>query len=330
VANIAVLGLGSWGSALAHHLARNNHTVFAWDRDPSIVAGINTTRKNPRYVSQWEIDSRVLATNDLNILREVSMVVLALPAVAMEHSALLLKNAKSDALIVSGVKGLEAKTIHTPLQYLIEQGFERDRLVTFSGPSFARDLLEGHPVGIVSASTSEAAAEETAKCFYSPTMRVYTSNDTIGVELGGALKNVIAIAAGLSDGLGFGESSRSGIITRGLVEMTKLAKACGAQQETLSGLTGLGDLIMTATSRNSRNWTVGFRLGGGEKLSTILATLGSVAEGVTTTPLMGALAKRYGVTCMIRDGVEEILAEKIAAHEIVGRLINRPIKREFS
>lgn len=217
----------------------------------------------------------------------------------------------------------------TPLQYLEERIKAPLSYGVLSGPSFAKDVVQGRPCGVVAASRDETTARRIAELFSSESMKVYVSLDPLGVELGGAVKNVIALAAGLSDGLGFGESARAGLITRGLAEIMRLAEAMGAKRETLAGLSGLGDLSMTASSPTSRNYTVGFRLGKGEKLSDILFDLGSVAEGVHTAPIVMKLALRYSVEVPICEQVNQLLLGKSTPKELVRNLMARPLRSEF-
>ena len=233
-------------------------------------------------------------------------------------------------VIVSATKGLEKDSGLTPLSYAAEKlKLARDTLAVISGPSFASDLIAGHPISIVASSSSEALAQEVATTLSNESLRVYTSTDPLGVELGGILKNVIAIAAGVSDSLEYGPSARAALITRGLAEMAALATAMGANFKTLSGLSGLGDLLMTATESQSRNRAVGLQLGKGAKLSAVIASLGSTAEGVSSAPLVQRLAQEKGVAVPITDQVVRLLRGEVVPGELTKALMNRPLRREF-
>jgi len=328
VSDVAVLGLGNWGTALAHHLATAGHNVLGWTIEPEIERGIAATGRNPRFLSGVALSPRLTATQDLHRALERRLIVLAVPSAAL-GDVLPKLVAAPQTIFVSAVKGIETSSLQTPLQYARTIFPDRYSFAVLSGPSFARDVAAGRPCGVVAASTDEGVAREVAETFNSESMRVYLSTDPLGVEIGGITKNVIALAAGVSDGLGLGDSARAGLITRGLAEMMRLGVAMGARMETLAGLSGLGDLSMTATSDLSRNRTVGLRLGRGEQLTDIIASLGSVAEGVTTTPLVLELAKRYQVEMPITDHVARLLRGEETPQELVRSLIARPLRREF-
>jgi glycerol-3-phosphate dehydrogenase (NAD(P)+) len=234
-----------------------------------------------------------------------------------------------DCLVISAIKGLERESVLTPLQFAEKTALPAKALVVLSGPSFSKDVLARSPVGVVAASKSPQAAQQVAELFTNDCMKVYTSNDPLGVELGGSLKNVIAVAAGVSDGMGLGDSSRAGIITRGLAEIMRLATAMGADRMTLSGLSGLGDLAMTASSDTSRNRQVGLGLGRGKALAQVLKEVGTVAEGVVTAPLMLNLAKRFSVEVPISYFVSELIAGRTTPMEMRKALLSRSIKQEF-
>jgi glycerol-3-phosphate dehydrogenase (NAD(P)+) len=232
--------------------------------------------------------------------------------------------------IVSATKGLEPSSGLTPLSYLREKlGHDDNSLCVVSGPSFAADLAAGRPLSLVSASQSLTTANAVASLFSGSTVRVYTSTDALGVEVGGIFKNVIAIAAGISDALELGPSARAGIISRGLAEMVRLSVAMGAEAQTLTGLSGLGDLIMTATENQSRNRTVGLRLGKGESIQEIIDSLGAIAEGVATAPLILSLAKKLSVDTPITEQISSLVSGDLSARQVASNLMNRPRKNEF-
>lgn len=328
MANIGVVGLGNWGTALAQHLARSGHRVIGWAREPEIVDGITKTHHNPLALSEVELSPNLVPTGDLNLTASQDFVVLVVSSSALKSTISSLK-LKPTSVLVSAVKGLDSESLETPLQlatHLLPKG---TKLACISGPSFARDVVADKPCSVVSASKDDSTAQAVAEIFSARSFRVYTSTDPLGVELGGVLKNVIALAAGVSDGLGLGDSARTAVITRGLHEITRLAVAMGAQERTLSGLSGLGDLVMTASSDLSRNRTVGVRLGKGEKLDSILKSLGSVAEGVRTAEIVEKLSNRYQVQMPISEHVLKLIRGSITPQQLIAGLISRPIKSEY-
>lgn len=325
---ISVLGLGNWGTALANHLALKGHDVLGWSIEPDVVAGITSTGRNIRFLSTAQLSPNLKATSALEDALRRDVIVVAVPSMALTDLIPKL-TAPTGALVVSAVKGVEEVTLATPLTHIEALHPERYRLAVLSGPSFARDVVVQRPCGVVAASREESVARAVAELFTSDSMKVYISTDPLGVEIGGITKNVIALAVGVSDGIGLGDSARAGLITRGLAEMMRLAEAMGADRQTLAGLSGLGDLSMTATCDTSRNRTVGLRLGNGEKLDQIVASLGSVAEGVSSTPLVMKLAERYKVEMPITAHVSKLLHNEMTPAELVKSLVTRPMRREF-
>lgn len=324
--NIVVLGVGNWGTALGNHLAKKGFSVIGITDNAHIAESINKTHRNPLCLSEFLLEENFLVTTDTKPASEAEVVLVVVPSSVLPDA---LKGIfiKKDAVVVSAIKGFIRDTLLTPLQYC--RTVISNKLAVISGPSFAKDIISGKPAGVVSASEDESTARQVAEIFGSSKLKVYVSTDPLGVELGAAVKNVISIAAGVSDGLGFGESARAGIITRGLAEMMRLAQAMGADLTTLSGLSGLGDLAMTASSELSRNHTVGLRLGKGESLDTILNSLGSVSEGVSTAPLVLELAKKYKVEMPISSHVDMLIKGRITPKEMADLLMSRPLKKEF-
>lgn len=323
---ISVVGLGAWGSALAIHCARLGHSVIGWNRDLKFVEGVNQSRHIKVANQSIQTPTNFTATSNLSDLDETDLTIVALPARAWGE---VLPKVKAKA-VISATKGLERETNATPLSYAHAAcGFAVDHLAVLSGPSFASDLVAGRPISVVAGSSSEGLATLIANSLSSPAFRVYTSSDPLGVELGGILKNIIAIVAGVSDSLGYGPSTRAAIISRGLHEMTEIALALGAKERTLSGLSGLGDLVMTATEDQSRNRSVGLRLGRGEKLSDIVSALGATAEGVLTAPLALSLAERHNISAPITEHAVRLMNGEIRATEMAYSLMTRPLKSEF-
>jgi glycerol-3-phosphate dehydrogenase (NAD(P)+) len=318
---VGVVGLGAWGSALLLHLTRKGVPTIGWGRGVS-----NGSSKVTVGSSRFPLSPLASLTNELKDLSDIETLIVALPAKALNSVQI----PKKTSLLVSATKGLEPHTLLTPLDYFTRhKGIPAERCCTLSGPSFAADLAAERPISVVAASSEITTAEKVVDLFIAPSMRVYSSDDPIGVELGGILKNVIALAAGVSDSLGLGPSGRAALITRGLAEITRLAVALGAQPTTLAGLSGLGDLIMTASDDQSRNRSVGLRLGKGETIEEITTSLGSVAEGVATAPLALKLAQERGIQTPICEQVVLLLTHKITPQEMVSSLMQRPRKKEF-
>lgn len=326
--SVSVLGLGHWGTALLNHLGRRGFNALGWSRNRDIVSSINSERRNCKYFPDIQLTQGVRATTSLTEAAAAKLIVVATPSAGLPELAQGL-SCTPETIVVSGVKGIEKESLLTPLDFFEGRLSAKPSLAVISGPSFAKDVIAERPCSVVAASRREDIARQVAEIFSGNGMRVYFSQDVIGVELGGILKNVIALAAGVADGLELGDSARVGLITRGLAEMTRLATALGADRRTLSGLSGLGDLTMTATCDTSRNRTVGLRLGRGEKLEEIVNTLGSVAEGVSSAPRILAMVKKRNLEAPITEAVVALLEGKSSTHEIMKRLIMRPVKREF-
>lgn len=333
MAEVAVLGAGSWGTALAVLLASKGERVRLWDRSPEVVRGIEAGRRNPRYLSDVAIPEDVRATGDLlAALDGADVVVFAVPCdavheVAGKARAPLLGGS---ATIVSAAKGLERTTGQRMTQLL--EGLlgppAAARILALSGPNLAIEICRGIPTATVVAGADPDRLREVQHLFNASRFRVYTNPDTIGVELGGALKNVIAIGAGITDGLGFGENTKGSLLTRGLAEITRLGVSLGARAETFQGLSGLGDLVATCASRHSRNWRVGEAIARGQSLPTILAEMGMVAEGVPTAHAVMELAGRIGVEMPICEQVHAVLFEGKPPLGALGDLMNRALKDE--
>ena len=319
--HVAILGAGSWGTALAHLLGSKGLSVSLWARDAEVAAHIRTQRHNPRYLQEVELPSVVSTTADLaEALHNTPLCVIALPCAAVRE---VMKKAR-DALprrsiVLSASKGLEPESGRVMSEAVKEAlpEIEPDRLVALSGPNLAREMVRQVPTATVVASASQEAVEQVQQVFGHPCFRVYASSDVLGVQLGGALKNVYAIGAGIGDGLGFGENTKASLVTRSLAEMIRIGENAGADPRTFSGLSGIGDLVATCSSRQSRNWTVGYCLARGEPLPHILATMGMIAEGVPTAPV--ALDLAHTVT---GDGT-------VDPAEAVADLMRRELRAEY-
>ena len=327
---IAVLGAGGWGTALGVHLVRTGHDAWLWGRDAALVGELRTRRANAVYLPDITFPLRLNVTADLGeALRDADVIVAAVPSHGMRD---VLRRAaplvRSDAIVVSAAKGLEQQTLFRPSE-IVEQEFgSRVRVGVLSGPSFAAEMARELPTAVCIASTDPRVVEKVQADFRASYFRLYGTLDVVGVEIGGALKNVIAIAAGVVEGLGLGHNAQAGLITRGLAEIARLACAAGARRETLAGLTGLGDLVLTCTGSLSRNRHVGLELARGRALPDVLASMKTVAEGVRTTDAALALATRHGVELPIAAQVGELLAGRKDPRSALYDLMLRPQKAE--
>jgi glycerol-3-phosphate dehydrogenase (NAD(P)+) len=326
---IAVLGGGSWGTALAAHAVRSGNDVRLWLRDIAVAEAIRTRHENPRYLPRTTLPQALEAHTDLaTALEGAAAVFMVVPS---EFFREVIANAAPlltpGALILSATKGIENGTLRRMTE-VAQEASPGHPLAALSGPSFAREVAEEKPTAVVVASADPEAAETLQRALSTRRFRVYTSEDLVGVELAGALKNVIAIAVGLVDGLGYGENIVAALITRGLAEMTRLTVALGGRADTLSGLAGIGDLVLTSMGSLSRNRRVGQALGKGIALGRALSGLGMVAEGVRNTLAACALAERVGVEMPIAQQMKAVLYEGKAPGDAVGELMLRSLKRE--
>ncbi len=329
---VAVVGGGSWGTALANVLAQNGQDTVLWVHDIELVDEINLRHVNPLFLPGIPLCPTLVCTSSLSqALEGRSLIILVTPVQVMRG---VLDRATgliaADATVVNASKGIELDTLKT-VSGICAEFFGADfleRYVALSGPTFAREVAQGLPSLIVAASRVESRARLVQSAFSNPSFRAYTNSDVIGVELGGAVKNVIAIAAGICDGLGFGHNARAALITRGLAEMNRLGLAMGAQAATFAGLAGMGDLVLTCTGDLSRNRTVGFKLGQGMRLKDILAEMRMVAEGVKTAESVFQLSRNLGVEMPIVEKAYRILHEDKPAKEAVMELMARALKAE--
>lgn len=323
---VAVIGAGAWGTSLAVILLKNGHEVVLWGHEPENLKRIQIEGQNARYLPGIEIPPQLIFESELpKAVASASVVVLAVPSKAFRETVQQLT--RFSGIVVSVTKGIEYETGRT-MSALVQECIPNSAITALSGPTLALEVARGIPSAIVAASNDQRTAEQVQELFHRPSFRVYTSTDILGVELGGALKNVVAIAAGVGDGLGFGDNSKAALITRGIAEIRRLGLACGAQAETFSGLSGLGDLTVTCFSKLSRNRTFGERLGRGETVANILETSNSVAEGYPTTRSAWHLSKQLRVTTPIIDEVYATLYEGKDPRQTVMDLTARTSKAE--
>ena len=329
---IAIIGAGSWGTALAVVAARAGHVVRLGTRNQAVADSINLKHVNSQYLSSTPIPAGVVATVNIGAaLSEASLVLIAVPSHAVRETldsiaTFLYKK----AIIVSLTKGIEIETTKRISEIANEVLGSAYPFVSLSGPSFAKEVVAGHPTAIVAASENSDAARMVQHDLSFENLRIYTNTDVVGTELGGSVKNVMAIAAGMTAGLGFGSNSVAALITRGLAEITRLARREGAQLETLMGLAGLGDLVLTCTGRLSRNRFVGEELGKGRALAAITAEMNEVAEGIKTARAVKQLAIRAGLEMPITNEVNAVLYDGKPARDAVVELMSRPLREEFS
>jgi glycerol-3-phosphate dehydrogenase (NAD(P)+) len=322
---IAVLGSGSWGTALAVHLAKAGHGVRLWARDAALAAEMAARRVNASYLAGITIPPAVQPMHDIaDVVDGATIVVFAVPSHGLRAVARAAAPfALPDATLVSATKGLEEGSLLRMSEVIRAENPSGVEIVVLSGPSFAIEVARELPTAIVAAASSTVAVEMVQDHFRSPALRLYGSADVVGVEIGGALKNIIAIAAGVVEGLGLGHNAMAALITRGLVELTRLAVAQGAQRDTLSGLAGLGDLVLTCTGDLSRNRRVGIALAKGESLDHILKSTRMVAEGVRTTDAALALGARHNIELPIAAQMAEVLKgtkdPQAAIRDLMGR-----------
>jgi glycerol-3-phosphate dehydrogenase (NAD(P)+) len=330
---VALIGAGSWGTALAILAGRAGHDVRLWSRDVELVEALKREKVNRKYLAHARLPPSVLPTSDFEVaLGGAGLVLLVVPShVTREVLGRMLPSLREEMLFVSATKGIETETGKRVSEIVSETLEERfaARFVCLSGPSFAKEVAGGEPTAVVAAGRNPDDALTVQRELSFQNLRIYTNTDVVGTELGGAVKNVMAVAAGMVSGLGFGANSVAALITRGLAEMTRLATAQGAHRETLMGLAGLGDLVLTSTGGLSRNRYVGQELGKGRSLQEILDSMSEVAEGVKTTLAVHRLAKKQGVEMPITEEVHAVLYEGKSPRDAAEALMTRPLRGEF-
>lgn len=323
-----MVGAGAFGTALAQMLATGDHDVVLWAREAEVAAQINAERRNGLFLPNADLSSRIHATTDLAELKALSLLLLVTPAQHL-HRILgeLAPSPGADLVLCS--KGIEASSGRL-MSDVAAEAAPQCRIAVISGPTFAHEVAAGLPTAVTLAcGRGEAQWQRVSQAVARPAFRPYFSDDVIGAEIGGAVKNVLAIACGVVDGLRLGQNARSALISRGFAEMLRFGLALGARAETLSGLSGLGDLVLTCSSTSSRNFSLGKALGEGASASAVMAGRTSVAEGAHTAPILAELAQRRGVDMPIVDAVAALLAGDVPAPEAVARLLARPLRAEM-
>jgi glycerol-3-phosphate dehydrogenase (NAD(P)+) len=334
---VAVLVAGSWGTALASLLADNDLEVWLWSRNASEVENINQLHRNQRFFKDVQLSPKLKATLSMEeAIHGAQAIVLAAPSAGMREVSSLLRPLMTDgqlkdSLLIHVAKGFEAETMKRMTTVIAEEvpGYDANRLVVLSGPSHAEEVILQCPTTVVVASGDFQAAEAAQDLFINGYFRVYTNPDVMGVEVSGALKNIIALGAGLIDGLGLGDNAKAALMTRGLAEITRLGVKMGANPLTFAGLAGIGDLIVTCTSKHSRNWRAGYLLGQGKALSEVLESMGMVVEGVKTTKAAYELARSYEVSMPITDALYQVLFQAKAPKEAIKDLMARDKTHEI-
>jgi glycerol-3-phosphate dehydrogenase (NAD(P)+) len=328
--HVAVLGAGSWGTTIAHVVASTGRPCVLWSRDADVARGINESHKNPRYFPDRPLAPSLRATSSIEeAAKGAPLIVVAVASSGFREVTRKLGDfVTGDQVLLSATKGLEPRT-HKRMSEILKEETCAKKVGALSGPNIAREMLDGQPAATVVASKFREAIELSAEMLASPRFRVYGNNDLLGVELAGALKNVIAIASGVSTGLGLGDNTRSLLITRGLAEIQRLGVKLGADPLTFSGLAGIGDLFVTCTSPLSRNHRVGVGLAKGEKLPQILEKLGEVAEGVNTARVCRELSQERGVALPIADAIYKLLYEDATAPSVIEDLMSRKQRYEI-
>jgi glycerol-3-phosphate dehydrogenase (NAD(P)+) len=329
VTRCATVGAGAWGTAIADLLARNGHPVRLWAFEPDVAASVNESRENRRFLAGVRLSDAIVAdTDEVDAVRDAELVVFVTPSHVLRATVRrAAAGVGANAAVVVATKGIERESLALMTDVAAAELPGRP-VVALSGPSFASEVAARQPTAVVAASRQAEAARLAQGAFSSDAFRVYTHDDVTGVELGGALKNVMAMATGIAEGLGLGYNPRAALITRGLAEITRLGVALGASPLTFAGLAGLGDLVLTCTGALSRNRAVGLELGRGRTLDEILATRETVAEGIITTESAHALAAREGIEMPIVTAVHRILFEQQPARHAIADLMTRELRAE--
>jgi glycerol-3-phosphate dehydrogenase (NAD(P)+) len=326
---VTVLGAGSWGTALTIEMARSGHDVLLWGRDPEVAARIEADGRHPRRLTEYPIPASVRVGSDLaEAFAYAETLLVAVPCASLRPLLALSPATPGRGLrFVSTGKGIEPDTLKR-MSEILHESYPEAAVAALSGPTFAEGVARGDPTAAVIASSDASAAEALQGALSSPTFRLYRSDDVVGVELAGALKNVVAIAAGIVSGLGFGPNTLAALVTRGLAEIGRIVRSQGGQDRTVQGLAGIGDLMLTCTGQQSRNRFVGEQIGHGRKLADVLVEMPEVAEGARTCLAVPRLAGAAGVEAPIAEAVVQVLYEGVPAREAVERLMTRALRPE--
>lgn len=331
--HIAVLVAGSWGTALAQVLTDNGHQVLLWSRNEAQVHEINDMHHNHRFLPDTILSSNLKATSSIaQAVTDANAVVIVAPSSAMREVVRSIQPfIRSDTLVIHGTKGFETGSLKRMSEVIVEElpNWDGSKIVVLSGPSHAEEVIHQSPTTVVVASQHSPSAELAQELFMNTYFRVYTNPDVIGVEIAGSLKNIIAIAAGIIDGLGFGDNAKAALVTRGLAEMKRLGIVMGGNPHTFAGLSGIGDLVVTCTSKHSRNWRAGYMLAQDLDLAEITVQMGMVIEGVKTTQATYALSQKYAVDMPITNQLYQVLFEKKRPKQAIQDLMVRLRTHEF-
>lgn len=331
MAKVGVVGAGSWGTALALVLDENKHQVTLWSNEPEHVAELQRDKINPRFLPGVELPDSLAYTSSLaDLVAGADFLVMAVPSHAVSSVAEQLRatgKVAESTVLISVAKGFDTQT-YQRMSEVLAAAFPANPVAVFSGPSHAEEVSRRIPTAIVAAAADAEVMHAVQELFSTPCLRVYTNSDVIGVELGGSLKNVLALASGICYGMGCGDNTEAALITRGLKEIVRLGEAMGAKAETFYGLSGLGDLVVTCGSQHSRNRRAGQLLGQGQKLAGVLPQVGMVVEGVNATKIAHQLAKRYNVDMPLTECIYQVLYDELPIEEVSGKLMQRDPKPE--
>ena len=325
---IGIIGGGAWGTALAQVFALSNKAVTIWAREDDVVNSINAFHENTSFLAGVTLDDKITATNDISIAAKCDVVLVVTPAQYLRASMNDLKpHIKSETPIVICAKGVEIES-GMLLSHIAENILPQNPLAILTGPTFAIEIAKGLPSAVTLAMKDKDSATALAQTLSNKTLRLYPSGDMIGAQVGGAVKNVIAIACGIIEGKKLGDSARAALVTRGLAEIARLSKALGANKETLMGMCGVGDLLLTCSSMQSRNFSLGVALGQGKILNDILSSRNSVTEGVYTAKALVVMAREHAVDMPISEAVHKCLSENLNVDAMISAMLDRPIKSE--
>ena len=324
---IGVIGAGAWGTALAQSLANSGRDVLMWARENDVVESINSKHENTMYLKDVRLNEMIKATHNMDDISHCDLFLISTPAQHVRSTLETMKDALADKPFVICAKGIEIQTGDL-MSEVAEQVIPNAKIGVLSGPTFASEISRGLPCAVTLAMRDKVLGEKVVESMGSRTLRTYLTNDVIGTQVGGAVKNVIAIASGVVTGRKMGESARCALITRGLTEMGRLSSALGAKKETLMGMCGVGDLMLTCSSMQSRNFSLGFALGEGKTLEEILGERIAVTEGVHTAKALRVMAQNNAVDMPISQAVNDFLNEGAAIDKIIEKLLDRPLRRE--